>query len=349
MLIVYCALLALALVGAKISVKKFNTQQYLSMDSTNTVRGFFVMLVFLSHFTQYYTYKNSIDVMGGDISKTFGQMIVVMFMFYSGYGICESVKRKGSGYVKEFPRNRVFKTLFHFDIAIFIYFIMSLILGSGYPAKQVLLSFIGWDSIGNSNWYIFAVVILYLLTWVGFSVFKNNKYLAAALTTALICVYIVIMHKVKEKWWFDTVLCYAAGMWYSLFKEKFEWLLTKHNIIWVLITAIAAIGWNDALHYRSSSKMRIAEALLFVVLVVALSLKITINNKPLAWLGKHTFEIYILMRIPMKLFALWGLNTVNVYLYFFASFAATLVLCVLFSKLLAVVDKVVFKPKTKKA
>lgn len=345
MVIVYAALLVTALVGAKVSVKKFNTAEYLSMDSTNTVRGFFIMLVFLSHFMQYYTYKNSIDILGGNISRTLGQMIVVMFMFYSGYGVCESVKRKGNGYVKSFPKNRVFKTLLHFDIAMLIYYILSLALKLDYSPSRVLLALIGWESIGNSNWYIFAVLVLYLLTWIAFSIFKNNKYLAAAFTTALVCVYIAVIYNFKEYWWYDTVLTYAAGMWYSLFKEKLERLLTKNNIIWLVAAVITAVGWWYAHKYRVVPALRVVEALVFALLVVVLSLKISINNKPVSWLGKHTFEIYVLMRIPMKLFHIWGLKEFNLYIYFFACLAATLALCALFSLLLRSVDKLVFKPK----
>ncbi|MBQ8026736.1 MAG: acyltransferase family protein, partial [Clostridia bacterium] len=219
MVFVYAALLVLTLIGSKLRIKSFNTDSYLSMDSTNTVRGFFMMLIFLSHFMQYYAYTQPLDLLGGKISRTLGQMIVVMFMFYSGYGVCESVKRKGTGYIKTFPKNRVLKTLIHFDIAILIYFILSLILGAGYPAKQVILAFIGWESIGNSNWYIFAVIILYLLTWVSFTVFRKNKILAVLLTTVLIGGYIAVICNFKEYWWYDTVLCYAAGLWYSLYKE----------------------------------------------------------------------------------------------------------------------------------
>lgn len=341
----YAALLVLALIGSKVSVKKFNTAEYLSMNSTNTVRGFFIMLIFLSHFMQYYTYTNPIDIYGGNISRTLGQMIVVMFMFYSGYGVCESVKRKGGGYVKSFPKNRVFKTLLHFDIAMLIYFILSLILKLNYPAQRVLLALIGWESIGNSNWYIFAVLVLYLLTWVAFSIFRKNRYFAAVLTTALIGVYIAVIYNFKEYWWYDTVLCYAAGMWYSLGKDKIEKLLTKNNVIWLILAVALAVGWWYAHKLRVVPALRVVEAIVFALLVVVLSLKISINNKPLEWLGKHTFEIYVLMRIPMKLLHLWGLKEINLYLYFFASLAATLVICVLFSMLLKAVDKLVFKPK----
>lgn len=345
MVIVYAVLLALSLVGAKVSIKKFNTAEYLSMESTNTVRGFFIMLIFLSHFMQYYTYKNSIDVYGGNISRTLGQMIVVMFMFYSGYGVCESVKRKGNGYVRSFPKNRVLKTLLHFDIAMLIYYILSLFLEQNYSLSRVLLALIGWESIGNSNWYIFAVLILYLLTWVAFSIFKNNRYLAAALTTALIGVYIAVIYNFKEYWWYDTVLTYAAGMWYSLFKDKIERILTKNNIIWFVAVAVTAVGWWYLHKFRVLPALRIVEALVFALFAVVLSLKISVNNKFISWLGKHTFEIYVLMRIPMKLLHIWGLKEYNLYLYFFASLAATLVLSALFSLLLRSVDKLIFKPK----
>ena len=339
------ALFLFALIGAKFSFRSYNTIEYLSMDSTNAVRGVFMALIFLSHFMQYYTYTSEFDKLGGNVSRTLGQMIVVMFMFYSGYGIGESVKRKGMGYIKSFPKNRVLKTLLHFDVAILIYFILSLILELNYPSGQVALAFIGWTSIGNSNWYIFAVIILYVITWIAFSIFRKNKVAAAAGVTLLTVVYIVVMSFFKEYWWYDTVLCYAAGLWYSLFKEKLENLLTKHNAVWLVITTASAVGWWVSHMYRVIVPMRILEAILFTLMVITLSLKVSIRNKPLIWLGKHTFEIYILMRMPMKLLALWGLKDINVYLYLAASFVATLVICVLFSYLLKGIDKLIFRPQ----
>jgi len=342
---VYTALLVLALIGAKFSFRSFNTKEYLSMDSTNAVRGVFILLVFLSHMMQYYVYTEEVDVLGGTVSRALGQMIVVMFMFYSGYGIGESVKRKGSAYIKPFPVNRVFKTWLHFVIGVFIYYVLSLILGLKYPASQIWLAFVGWTSIGNSNWYIFAVVVLYIITWIAFSLAKKNNYIAAVVVTLLTVAYIVVMYFFKENWWFDTVLCYVAGLWYSLGKEKIEKLLTKNNIIWIVVFVACAVGWWYSHFCRTLPAMRILEAVLFTMGAVMLSLKISVRCKPLVWIGKYTFEIYILMRIPMKLFGIWGLSAYNLYLYFAATLAATLVLSVLFSKLLSGVDKLLFKTK----
>ena len=152
---------------------------------------------------QYYTYTSEFDKLGGNVSRTLGQMIVVMFMFYSGYGIGESVKRKGMGYIKSFPKNRVLKTLLHFDVAILIYFILSLILELNYPSGQVALAFIGWTSIGNSNWYIFAVIILYVITWIAFSIFRKNKVAAAAGVTLL-----TVVNEVCKS---DSKLCFFVS------------------------------------------------------------------------------------------------------------------------------------------
>ncbi|MBO5359830.1 MAG: acyltransferase family protein [Clostridia bacterium] len=345
MVFVYAALLVLALIGAKFSFRSFNTKEYLSMDSTNAVRGVFILLVFLSHMMQYYVYTEEIDVLGGAVSRALGQMIVVMFMFYSGYGIGESVKRKGPAYIKSFPVNRVLKTWLHFAIGVFIYYIISLILGLKYPASQVWLAFIGWTSIGNSNWYIFAVIILYIITWIAFTAAKKNRYIAAGIVTALTVVYIVVMYFFKENWWFDTSLCYVAGLWYSLFREKIEKLLTKNNIIWIIVLVVSAVGWWYSHFCRTIPAMRILEAVLFSLFVVTLSLKISIRCKPLVWVGKYTFEIYILMRIPMKLFGIWGLSAYNLYVYFAVILATTLLLSFLFSKLLGVIDKLLFKTK----
>ena len=345
MVFVYTALLVLALIGAKFSFRSFNTKEYLSMDSTNAVRGVFILLVFLSHMMQYYVYTEEVDVLGGTVSRALGQMIVVMFMFYSGYGIGESVKRKGSAYIKPFQVNRVFKTWLHFVIGVFIYYVLSLILGLKYPASQIWLAFVGWTSIGNSNWYIFAVVVLYIITWIAFSLAKKNNYIAAVVVTLLTVAYIVVMYFFKENWWFDTVLCYVAGLWYSLGKEKIEKLLTKNNIIWIVVFVACAVGWWYSHFCRTLPAMRILEAVLFTMGAVMLSLKISVRCKPLVWIGKYTFEIYILMRIPMKLFGIWGLSAYNLYLYFAATLAATLVLSVLFSKLLSGVDKLLFKTK----
>ena len=65
--------------------------------------------------------------------------------------------------------------MIHFDIAVALFLICDIILGKHYDLKTVLLAFTGWTSIGNSNWYIFAVIILYFIVLLSFTVFKKKQ------------------------------------------------------------------------------------------------------------------------------------------------------------------------------
>ena len=39
---------------------------------------------------------------------------MAMFLFYSGYGVYESIKRKGTPYIDNFSKNRLLKTFIEF-------------------------------------------------------------------------------------------------------------------------------------------------------------------------------------------------------------------------------------------
>ena len=72
-------------------------------------------------------------------------------------------------------------------------------------------------------------------------------------------------------------------------------------------------------------------------------MKLDVCNPILIFFGKHLFEMYILMRIPMLI--LQRLGVTNVYLFVFLSFAATVLLAVGFKKLTGAIDKPLFAAK----
>jgi fucose 4-O-acetylase-like acetyltransferase len=83
--------------------------------------------------------------------------------------------------------------------------------------------------------------------------------------------------------------------------------------------------------------------MLFALLIVVFTMKFSVHNKVLTFLGKHLFEIYILQRLPMRLIPLLGVS--NKYIYTVLSFAATLALAVLFSYIYKKLDSVIYKQK----
>lgn len=353
MLIVYIALFALAFYKCKVSWKGFFAEESLSKSVTDSVKGIFIWLVFLSHFASYVTYTEPIDQAGGRISVLLGQLIVACFLMYSGYGVCESIKKKGSAYVRTFPKNRVLKTLLHFALAVIIFWGMQLCLGNSYSPATVLLSLIGWENLGNSNWYIFVVLVLYLITWLAFVCFKNNQVLAVSLATVLTGLLILFLYYTRSSWWYDTALCYVLGMWLSVFKNRFLKLITKNNAVW-LLCAIGSLAVFGFLYFRRASSwlgllLKLSVPLAFCVVLLVFLTKIRISNKILAFCGQYLFELYILQRIPMILFKHWGLIEVNLYLYFALCLVATLLLALGFRFCTDKIDGVLFRKNPDRA
>lgn len=312
--------------------------EHLCKDQTCAINGFFVLLVFLRHTVDYIP-MGPWDGIFAQINKELDQLIVVPFLFYSGYGIMRSILAKGKAYVTGIPKNRIFKVWYHFAIAVALYWIVSLLLQKNYAPLRVALSFTGWDSIGNSNWYIFATLWMYAFTWLAFTLLPNKHGLAAGLTVALSVGYILVLQNHKGIWWYDTALVYPAGLLYGLYGEKLEKHLTG-ILPRLLALAICAGLFALSFHLQEILLLRQAMAVFFALLVLCITMLVKISNPVLLFLGKYTFEIYILQRIPMLL-----LRSVipNNYLYLAAGFAASLLVAVGFHKLLQRLDRVIYR------
>lgn len=89
MIVFLFALFIVCLIGIRLSKPD---EDYLSKEQTGAVRGIFTCIIFFSHLKQYITFEMSIDVLYGSILGYIGQLMVVIFFFYSGYGIAQSVQ-----------------------------------------------------------------------------------------------------------------------------------------------------------------------------------------------------------------------------------------------------------------
>ena len=326
-------------------------EHYLDFDRTTAIKGVFILLVFLTHVVGYIPAFPGPTLLHAPyfwVQSHMAQGVVVLFLFYSGYGVMESIKKKGRLYVRAMPKNRVLRTLLHFDIAVLLFVVLDALLGTlqDYSLPQILLSFTGWEAVGNSNWYIFAVLILYVVTYLAFAVFgSRGKYMPAlCAATLLTCMYMVLVSRVKETHWFDTVLLYPLGMWYSVFRETIDRAMQKHKWLWYAACIVCAavflvthIKKQDAFVYLE------LQYLFMTALFVLATMKLDVCNPILVFFGKHLFEIYILMRIPMMLLQRFGVT--NVFAFVLISFAATVLLAVGFKKLIGVIDKPLFSAK----
>ena len=280
---------------------------FLDKKQTSIIKGLFILLVFLSHClidikSSGFYFAKIIDVTGMQVRSELGQLVVVMFLFYSGYGVMESITQKKEAYIDSFPRHRLLQTLLNFDVAVLCFFIMNLALGISMNIKQVGLSMIGWESIGNSNWYIFVILYCYLSTWIASKAFSNQSFKIALGTAVLIIVGEIALSYMKhgQYRWYNTILCYPLGVFYSVFKDSII-SFSKKNYLPVLVALLSLFlflhfqRFIPALHGLSYN----AKAIVFALLIVHISMKFRLNNSFFQWAGAALFPIYIYQRIPM--------------------------------------------------
>ncbi len=331
-------IIIISLIGIEFFVKKTN-KNYLSKENTTCVKGIFILIVFYSHMCQYISTNMKTDFLMYDLRIFLGQLMVAMFLFYSGYGVYESIKKKDN-YVKTIPVKRIFITLFNFMVAVGVFLIVNIILGNSFPIKQILFSFIAWSGIGNSNWYIFAILSMYLLTYISFTMFDKKK--ALGFSWILSLVFILFMAKYREPYWFSTVLCYNLGITYSYFKKDIEKLLFD-NKKYIITLLVLIVSFFILRLYKFSGYMYFEiMAMIFCLIVVFLTGKINLKSPILNWFGKNLFWVYILQRLPMLIMQHFGYE-VHKYRFFAIAFVSTIILTFIFSKVMDKVDNFLLK------
>ena len=152
---------------------------YIDKEQCNCIKGLFIVVVFCRHIAPYLADAGYDFSLPGDnvflfIDSRMRQLLVVMFLFYSGYGVTESYKKNGRDYLDDIPRRRILPTLVNFDVAVLAFVIADLCVGIDYPMSKTFLAFTGWESIGNSNWYIFVILCCYGSTYLA-TRFLNTK------------------------------------------------------------------------------------------------------------------------------------------------------------------------------
>lgn len=301
MTIVFIIFILLILYALKFK-KKSDENDYLNKSQTSNINGIFIIIVFFSHFYGYYSINNLelIDKIPAVIVGKLGQLMVTPFLFFSGYGIYYSIKSK-KNYVDDFFKNRFMPTWINFVIAILLFLILNFVMNNKYDLITIILSFVGYESIGNSNWYMFDIFVLYIFTIISFSkifYIKNNERKSLMILTILTIIYIILFRLLKETWFVDTLLCYPFGMIYCYYKEKIDIILSEQKKY--LISLIVIVLLFTVIYFLPYNIIKFnVESVLFMSIICLLSKKIIIENNYLNWLGKKLFWIYILQRIPM--------------------------------------------------
>ena len=316
MIFYFLLLLLVAFIGAKMAPANEFMKDYMAPKNTRAINGFFVGYVILRHCTQFAPFEGPYDAAFLGIYGFFNQMMGATFLFYSGYGIMESIQRKGFAYVQDMPRRHFLGLLIRLDIVTVIYLVICTLIGMTFPNRQIVLSFTGFESLGNSTWYIFVMLAMYLIIFVAFQPYRRKErrylYLSAVLLTAGAMLLILFLRRVgKPPHWYNTLFMFVVGIWYSLLRKPIErWVMRSartYLAAWTVLLLIFCAtypfrgNWG-LIDFGMLTIWEIALLLMFVLF----TMKITLHNSLLEWLGEHIFSIYMLQYIPIGIMSWMG-------------------------------------------
>lgn len=143
---------------------------YISRERTTAINGVFIVMVLLSHAIQ------SLDAVGypfnafGDdvvlsIRSAHLQLIVVTFLFYSGFGVMEQFKKKGLQYLKFMPRRRIWATYVNYLVSAIVLTVVMVCVTKKFDATFIFARLLALDT-----WYIFAILFCYIAFWLAYSI-----------------------------------------------------------------------------------------------------------------------------------------------------------------------------------
>lgn len=328
MILFYIALIVLVFVGAH---RRPAASVWCSKESAAAIKGFFMLTVFLAHAFDY-TLKGGLaecsflDRAGFTVRSGLGQLIVVMFLFFSGYGVALSFKSKGFDYLKRYPKTRLVYTILNFDVAVMMFFVVTMVLGGEVSLVKLIKSLLAWDSMGNSNWYIFTIIICYLAHYLLMRLQVKRWFF-------MIGAYFIItqiMAQVRPNWWYNTMLAYPLGAIFADKKDYAAKVLDKHY--WLTMTILLFCFFVPYIfRYDYNGIAHNVMGCLFSLLVVVVMYRYEISGHFLTWVGGNIFPIYIYQRLPMLLLSVvLGKSFCHEHSLFFVTISAAIVCAIVF-------------------
>lgn len=213
-----------------------------------------------------------------------------------------------------------------------IYYIVHCLLQQEINFYDFLSGLHNFSILGNPSWFILMTLLIYLLTYTCFKLCRHTAHVTAiSLLTGILIITIYLVPMLKPSHWANTLLCFPAGMFYSLKGEQIKGLLKKTKVPGI-IYALFFIALGRYLYRSGLSPIIYVQnvaGILFALGVTwfAGSFRWQNPSRILIWLGgSGLFTVYMFRMLPMRVITQLGCNDANPYLVWFCVVATTALL-----------------------
>ena len=278
---------------------------YLGVQSTNGLKGFLALGIVFHHLTHWVT--------TGEEFSNFGYMgtyIVSVFFFLSGYGLYVQNERK-ENYLDNFLVKRLSRILIPFIFISSIYLIYRSINGQALTTSFFMNLFKKGSTVIYNGWFVDVIILLYVCFYISFKIFSNRT-VAILVNTLLIGGYIILAIKLGYGfWWYNSSLPFVLGLLWAKNKKYIDEILNKYYfIILVCITGLLFISHQYSfvlkkLHLIDSYSYGFAanlDNIIFTFFSILIVRKIDFSNKYLLFLGRISFELYMIHGLVISIF-----------------------------------------------
>lgn len=278
-----------------------------SKDASLPLRGMLALLIVMHHLSLRLTYmipeESTVNYLRD--FNCWGEPIVSIFFFLSGYGILKSYQKKGRSYLEGFISGRLLKLMIPFIIC-------SLVYKSFNPsAFSLIMSLNTWKNdcpLLPSSWYVVAILLQYLIFYI-VALISSSINITVVAAWLLSVMLMILLEKLGFKtFWWHSLLAFNVGMsisYHEVFLRKY--LLGKRLLLGVFGLLLVSFCLIDFIGSQMKWLFLLNVMLLPFFIWQMICRGLIHKTFFLNFIGKISYEIYLVhVAILCSLFPIIG-------------------------------------------